>query len=197
MRGRRLGRPRGTDRRARPAVPRPVIWPEPAIEVLAAGFRQATHPIVKGFMVGRTLWPMRALAWTQGEIDDAALVEQVARNFATLVVCMAREPAPPEGCVMSTTVRLTMRRRWCGTSPPCACKRPTAPLVPYCGGVVDHLRSRQCRGHRRSAARAARRVATWPRKRARHGACRGGLCQGALPAPHDGRQTSIGRAHQT
>jgi 5-dehydro-2-deoxygluconokinase len=55
------------------------------LEVLAAGFRQATHPIVKGFMVGRTLWAEASLAWLKGEIDDAALIEQVARNFTVLV----------------------------------------------------------------------------------------------------------------
>ena len=55
------------------------------LEVLAAGFKQATHPIVKGFMVGRTLWADASLAWLKGEINDAVLVDQVARNFATLV----------------------------------------------------------------------------------------------------------------
>jgi 5-dehydro-2-deoxygluconokinase len=55
------------------------------LDVLAAGFRQATHPIVKGFMVGRTLWAEASLAWLKGEIEDGALVEQVARNFTTLV----------------------------------------------------------------------------------------------------------------
>jgi 5-dehydro-2-deoxygluconokinase len=55
------------------------------LEVLAAGFRQATHPVVKGFMVGRTLWAEPALAWLAGRINDATLVEQVAGHFATLV----------------------------------------------------------------------------------------------------------------
>jgi 5-dehydro-2-deoxygluconokinase len=55
------------------------------LAVLAAGFAQAAHPIVKGFMVGRTLWASASLAWLKGEIDDAALVDQVAHNFATLV----------------------------------------------------------------------------------------------------------------
>ena len=55
------------------------------LEALAAGFAQAIHPIVKGFMVGRTLWAGPSLRWLQGEIDDAALVDEVARNFAALV----------------------------------------------------------------------------------------------------------------
>jgi 5-dehydro-2-deoxygluconokinase len=55
------------------------------LEALAAGFAQASHPIVKGFMVGRTLWAGPSLRWLQGEIDDAALVDEVARNFAALV----------------------------------------------------------------------------------------------------------------
>jgi 5-dehydro-2-deoxygluconokinase len=55
------------------------------LEALAAGFAQATHPIVKGFMVGRTLWAGPSLAWLKGEVDDAGLVDQVARNFAALV----------------------------------------------------------------------------------------------------------------
>lgn len=55
------------------------------LEVLADGFAQASHPVVKGFMVGRTLWAGPSLRWLKGEIDDAALVDDVARNFATLV----------------------------------------------------------------------------------------------------------------
>ena len=52
---------------------------------LARGFAQASHPVVKGFMVGRTLWADASLRWLKGEIDDATLVEQVAGNFAALV----------------------------------------------------------------------------------------------------------------
>ncbi|MEP6873722.1 MAG: 5-dehydro-2-deoxygluconokinase [Burkholderiales bacterium] len=55
------------------------------LPALADSFRQATHPIVKGFMVGRTLWAEASLQWLKGEIDDAALVGAVANNFATLV----------------------------------------------------------------------------------------------------------------
>lgn len=55
------------------------------LEELAQGFQAAANPIVKGFMVGRTLWADPALAWLEGGIDDAALVSQVAHNFAALV----------------------------------------------------------------------------------------------------------------
>jgi len=55
------------------------------LEALAASFAQATHPIVKGFMVGRTLWAAPSLRWLKGEIDDAALVDEAAHNFAALV----------------------------------------------------------------------------------------------------------------
>jgi 5-dehydro-2-deoxygluconokinase len=36
-------------------------------------------------MVGRTLWASASLRWLKNEIDDAALVDEVERNFATLV----------------------------------------------------------------------------------------------------------------
>ena len=55
------------------------------LEALAAGFALATHPIVKGFMVGRTIWGDASRAWLQGEIDDAALIEHVAARFGVLV----------------------------------------------------------------------------------------------------------------
>ncbi|HJV63887.1 MAG TPA: 5-dehydro-2-deoxygluconokinase [Albitalea sp.] len=52
---------------------------------LVAAFTQARDPVVKGFMVGRTLWADASLAWLHGSCDDAALVDTVANNFATLV----------------------------------------------------------------------------------------------------------------
>jgi 5-dehydro-2-deoxygluconokinase len=55
------------------------------LATLAAGFAQATHPIVKGFMVGRTLWAAPSLRWLKGEIDDNAFVDEAAGNFAALV----------------------------------------------------------------------------------------------------------------
>jgi 5-dehydro-2-deoxygluconokinase len=55
------------------------------LQVLADSFALATHPIVKGFMVGRTLWACASLRWLKNEIDDAAFVMEVAHNFASLV----------------------------------------------------------------------------------------------------------------
>jgi 5-dehydro-2-deoxygluconokinase len=52
---------------------------------LVRGFAQAGNPIVKGFMVGRTLWVDASKRWLAGAIDDAAFVDAVAGNFATLV----------------------------------------------------------------------------------------------------------------
>jgi 5-dehydro-2-deoxygluconokinase len=55
------------------------------LETLAQGFAQATHPIVKGFMVGRTIWGDASRAWLADEIDDGALVERSAERFGRLV----------------------------------------------------------------------------------------------------------------
>jgi 5-dehydro-2-deoxygluconokinase len=55
------------------------------LEFLATSFANATNPIVKGFMVGRTLWADASMKWFKGEMDDTALVDEVARNFAVLV----------------------------------------------------------------------------------------------------------------
>ncbi len=55
------------------------------LQVLADSFASATNPIVKGFMVGRTLWAAASLSWLKNEIDDDAFVKQVAHNFAMLV----------------------------------------------------------------------------------------------------------------
>jgi 5-dehydro-2-deoxygluconokinase len=52
---------------------------------LVASFRNATNPIVKGFMVGRSLWMDESLAWLRGEIDDAPFVSRVAANYTVLV----------------------------------------------------------------------------------------------------------------
>jgi 5-dehydro-2-deoxygluconokinase len=62
---------------------------------LARSFLAATHPIVKGFMVGRTLWVEPARAWLRGEAGDAAFVASVAANFEALVdAWRASRPAP-------------------------------------------------------------------------------------------------------
>ncbi len=52
---------------------------------LAASFRSATNPIVKGFMVGRTMWADASLRWLKEELDDAGLIQVVAHNFGVLV----------------------------------------------------------------------------------------------------------------
>jgi 5-dehydro-2-deoxygluconokinase len=55
------------------------------LDELVRGFAAATHPIVKGFMVGRTIWGDVSKAWLKGEIDDAALIAQVSARFGHLV----------------------------------------------------------------------------------------------------------------
>jgi len=53
---------------------------------LVAGFAQATHPVVKGFMVGRTIWGEASRDWLAGHIDDATLINRVAERFERLVM---------------------------------------------------------------------------------------------------------------
>jgi 5-dehydro-2-deoxygluconokinase len=55
------------------------------IEALAAAFARATHPVVKGFMVGRSIWGEPSAAWLRGEIDDQALVARCAERYRALV----------------------------------------------------------------------------------------------------------------
>lgn len=55
------------------------------VEQLIAGFAEARATIVKGFMIGRTVWAGPSLAWLKGEIDDAGLQAQVAANFRRLI----------------------------------------------------------------------------------------------------------------
>lgn len=52
---------------------------------LVDSFRNATNSIVKGFMVGRSLWVAESSAWLRGEIDDATFVTRVAANYTVLV----------------------------------------------------------------------------------------------------------------
>ncbi len=63
------------------------------LQHLADSFRSATNPVVKGFMVGRTLWMDASLKWLRGEADDAAFISEVAANFATLVEAWKRRKA--------------------------------------------------------------------------------------------------------
>jgi 5-dehydro-2-deoxygluconokinase len=55
------------------------------LQVLADSFSQATNPMVKGFMVGRSLWVSASQRWLANQIDDGAFIAEVAANFATLV----------------------------------------------------------------------------------------------------------------
>ena len=55
------------------------------LQVLADSFAQAANPVVKGFMVGRSLWSAPSTHWLENEIDDTGLVNEVADNFAKLV----------------------------------------------------------------------------------------------------------------
>ena len=70
------------DRHCRGAV---ILGLNQPLDFLAASFANATNPIVKGFMVGRSLWATASLSWLNNEIDDEAFVKQVAHNYATLV----------------------------------------------------------------------------------------------------------------
>ncbi len=56
------------------------------MERLIDGFAAAaTQPIVRGFMVGRTIWGEASREWLAGTIDDAALIERTASRFGQLV----------------------------------------------------------------------------------------------------------------
>jgi 5-dehydro-2-deoxygluconokinase len=70
------------DRHCRGAV---ILGLNQPLDFLAASFSKASNPIVKGFMVGRSLWADASLRWFKGDIDDDALIQEVAGNFAVLV----------------------------------------------------------------------------------------------------------------
>lgn len=55
------------------------------VDQLIAGFAEARAPIVKGFMIGRTVWAEPSQAWLKREIDDAEFQAQVAVNFRRLI----------------------------------------------------------------------------------------------------------------
>jgi 5-dehydro-2-deoxygluconokinase len=56
------------------------------MKTLIDGFSAAAaHPVVRGFMVGRTIWGEASREWLAGAIDDAMLVERVASRFGQLV----------------------------------------------------------------------------------------------------------------
>ncbi|WP_157084888.1 bifunctional 5-dehydro-2-deoxygluconokinase/5-dehydro-2-deoxyphosphogluconate aldolase [Hydrogenophaga palleronii] len=64
------------------------------MEYLVKSFAGATNPVVKGFMVGRTLWADASLRWLKGELDDEGLVSDVARKFSLLVEAWGDSRAP-------------------------------------------------------------------------------------------------------
>jgi 5-dehydro-2-deoxygluconokinase len=55
------------------------------LDALAASFAQATHPFVKGFMVGRSIWGEPAAAWLRGTIGDEVLVQRCGERYGALV----------------------------------------------------------------------------------------------------------------
>ena len=63
---------------------------------LVAAFAEAQAPVVKGFMIGRSVWAQPALAWLRGELDDAAFQAAVADNFRQLIAGWdaSRDAAP-------------------------------------------------------------------------------------------------------
>ncbi len=66
------------------------------LQYLIDSFRSATNPVVKGFMVGRTLWAEASVKWLEGQISDAEFVEEVAGNFEQLVDAWnSRRVSPP------------------------------------------------------------------------------------------------------
>jgi 5-dehydro-2-deoxygluconokinase len=54
------------------------------LELLGESFTQATHPFVKGFMVGRSLWAGPSQRWLQRQCSDQQLIDAVADNFSLL-----------------------------------------------------------------------------------------------------------------
>ena len=55
------------------------------LQVLADSFAQAASPLVKGFMVGRSVWMAPSQQWLSNQIGDDRLVDSVAENFSLLV----------------------------------------------------------------------------------------------------------------
>ena len=48
--------------------------------------------MIKGFAVGRTIFGQPSRRWMQGELSDEALIEEVKRNYLTLIGYLARSP---------------------------------------------------------------------------------------------------------
>jgi 5-dehydro-2-deoxygluconokinase len=60
---------------------------------LADSFSRAQSSIVRGFMVGRSVWADASQQWLGGQIDDQALVAAVAGNFTQLVLAWRNRAA--------------------------------------------------------------------------------------------------------
>ncbi|MDO4682032.1 MAG: 5-dehydro-2-deoxygluconokinase [Lautropia sp.] len=54
-------------------------------EQLLAHFREAVNPVVKGFMIGRTVWHAPLNELLAGRIDEATCRQQMAANFERLI----------------------------------------------------------------------------------------------------------------
>ena len=72
------------------------------LAALADSFAVASNPIVKGFMVGRSVWADASLHWLAGDINDAGLVDAVAANFACLVQAWRKRTKDANGATPST-----------------------------------------------------------------------------------------------
>ncbi len=65
-------------------------------EALAASFAvAASHPRVRGFAVGRTIFSTAAMAWLRGEMDDAAAVDDMAARYRALCDIWDRQRPGP------------------------------------------------------------------------------------------------------
>ena len=75
-----------------------VLGLEASEEELAASFAvAASHPRVRGFAVGRTIFSTAAMAWLRGEMDDAAAVDDMAARYRALCDIWDRQRPGPAG----------------------------------------------------------------------------------------------------
>ena len=75
---------------------------------LVSDFREARAPIVKGFMVGRSVWAEPLRAWLEGGLDDEAFRGRVRERFVQLIQGwrQSREglPAAPPPSIATATI---------------------------------------------------------------------------------------------
>lgn len=64
---------------------------QPEAEIIEH-FKAATHPIVKGFMIGRTVWQTPLTQWLNGEINEATAKSQISQNFSNLITGWLNRP---------------------------------------------------------------------------------------------------------